>query len=155
MNTTSASGVLRSAILALFAVLAVACGGVDSQPPVDSRPDPDTAVRTATEISPAQLSDMLASNDVVLVNVHVPDAGDIPGTDLSIPYDEIGARAGELPGGSDARIVVYCRSGHMSTEAAETLVALGYTNVFNLAGGMRAWQAAGHDLLGEGTPEPR
>lgn len=155
MRNTSPSATLHGVILALVAVSAVACGPVDSQPRSGSRADADTGVRAVTDITATQLSDMLASDDPVLVNVHVPDAGDIPGTDLSIPYDEIGARAGELPGGSDARIVLYCRSGHMSPQAAETLVALGYTNVYNVTGGMRAWQAAGHDLLGEGTPEAR
>jgi rhodanese-related sulfurtransferase len=98
-----------------------------------------------TRISPAELKSMMQREDFVLVNTHVPFEGNIPGTDLSIPYDEIGSRAHRLPR-KDVRIAVYCRSGRMSAEAARTLVEVGYTDVWDLGGGMRAWEKAGFPL---------
>ena len=38
-------------------------------------------------------------------------------------------------------------SGNMSATAAETLAAMGYSDIVDLRGGMEAWQAAGRDLL--------
>ena len=38
--------------------------------------------------------------------------------------------------------MLYCISGRTSTIAARTLVRLGYTAVWNLEGGMRAWGGA-------------
>ena len=43
----------------------------------------------------------------------------------------------------NAEIVFYCRSDRMSTIASETLVGLGYTNIYNLDGGMVAWETPG------------
>ncbi len=82
----------------------------------------------------------------LLVNVHVPYAGEIPGTDLLIPYDRVAELAKKLPADKGTPLVVYCRSGAMSRAAAQTLVRLGYTRVYDLAGGMNAWQAAGFRL---------
>ncbi len=82
----------------------------------------------------------------VLVNVHVPYAGEIPGTDLFIPYDRVAALADKLPAAKDTPLVVYCRSGAMSRVATEALARLGYTRVYDLQGGMNAWQAAGFPL---------
>lgn len=40
----------------------------------------------------------------------------------------------------DEEVVVYCRSGKRSTNAALILETIGFTNVVNLEGGVLAWQ---------------
>jgi len=98
------------------------------------------------DISVEQLNELLKSQDVTLVNVHIPYEGEISQTDLFIPFDEIAEHLDKLPA-PDAPIVLYCRSGGMSTSAGEELASLGYTNVAEVDGGMRAWETAGYELL--------
>ena len=99
-------------------------------------------------VAPAELNTMLKSKDFVFVNVHIPFAGNIANTDLSIPYDQISTseNLSQLPADKSAKIVLYCRSGRMSAIAAEQLVALGYTNIWNLDGGMVDWEQAGFKI---------
>ena len=99
-------------------------------------------------ITPVELSTMLKNKDFVFINVHIPFAGDIANTDLSIPYDQIGTpeNLSQLPVDKKEKIVLYCRSGRMSVIAAEDLVLLGYTNIWNLDGGMMEWEQAGYEI---------
>jgi rhodanese-related sulfurtransferase len=98
------------------------------------------------DITVPQYQAMSEGADFFVVNVHVPFEGDLPGTDASIAFDQIQNHLDQLPSAKGARILLYCKSGRMSIEAARKLNELGYTAVYNLAGGMNAWTAAGNTL---------
>lgn len=105
------------------------------------------ATQSPANLSPQELSDRMEREDIVLVNVHVPYAGQIPGTDLQIPFDQIDKNLDRLPADREAPIAVYCMSGRMSEIAADKLAELGYRRVLNLEGGMVAWDQAGFSLV--------
>ncbi len=98
-------------------------------------------------ISVEKFSGMMQNKDFILINVHIPYQGEIPGTDRLIPYHSIDRRQEELPADRDVKIVVYCLSGPMGYVAADKLVKLGYTNVLHFEGGMIAWVRSGHQLV--------
>ena len=65
------------------------------------------------------------------------DEGHIPGA-INIANEDIGTdELPELPD-KDQMLLVYCRSGRRSKEAAEKLAALGYTQVLEF-GGIMTW----------------
>ena len=142
---------LRRTISPLLAVcfIATGCGeeraGREPGPEVGST-DQAESVSSYTDITVEEFREMMAEGDLLLVNVHIPFEGDIPGTDRSIRFDEIADHLNQLPQDRDSRIVLYCRSGGMSEEAATVLASLGYTDVSNLEGGFRAWAAAGYEM---------
>jgi rhodanese-related sulfurtransferase len=77
-----------------------------------------------------------------LIDVRTPEefaGGHIPGA-VNIPVQEIAGRLAEVA--QDRPVVLYCRSGNRSTQAAQILDAAGYAPVYNL-GGIAAWQQAG------------
>jgi rhodanese-related sulfurtransferase len=106
-----------------------------------------SAASSPTLITVEELNAMLKNTDLIFINVHIPYQGEIPGTDVHIPYNEVEEYADQLPQDKDAKIVLYCRSGSMSADASKTLVEMGYTNVTDVEGGMNAWKTAGYELL--------
>ena len=130
-------------ILLAVGVATTACSGERAD---GAAAAPTTAVR-AEQVAPAKFAAVVADEDVVTVNVHVPDEGSIPGTDAAIPFDRIAASVDELPQERSTQLAVYCRTGTMSAEAVQELLSLGYTDVVELRGGMEAWTADGRELL--------
>lgn len=149
LRTIAIIGFLSLLILALAACSGATPAPTPPQPTISAQaslPDLPKNADGYVDISVEQLAAAMPDKGFTLVNVHIPYQGELPNTDLFIPFDEISAHQDELPA-QDAPIVLYCRSGSMSTQAAQALVDAGYTNVYELDGGFNAWQATGHELL--------
>ena len=83
---------------------------------------------------------MLRDDGHVIVDVRRQDeydAGHIPGAIL-IPNESIGTERPEQLPNLDQIILVYCRSGNRSKQAAQKLFDMGYTNVYEF-GGINTW----------------
>jgi rhodanese-related sulfurtransferase len=93
------------------------------------------------DVEPALLHDHLS--DASIVDVREPqeftgDLGHIPGARLTpLATVEVAARQWD----PEKDIVLVCRSGGRSGQAARALVRLGFTRVMNLRGGMIAYNA--------------
>lgn len=113
---------------------------------------PDMMYQGYVQISQEQALQMMESGDALkIVDVRTEEeykAGHIPGAIL-IPNESIGTeRPEELPDLNET-ILVYCRSGRRSVEAAKKLGMMGYRNVYEF-GGILTWK--GETVKEEETP---
>lgn len=93
------------------------------------------------QISQETAKEMMTKDDGhIIVDVRRQDeydSGHIPGAIL-IPNESIGTnRPAELPD-LDQIILIYCRSGNRSKQAAQKLAEMGYKNIFEF-GGINTW----------------
>ena len=78
----------------------------------------------------------LVDNGAIVVDVRTEteyNSKHIKGA-INIPYDEISS----IDVAKDKEIILYCQSGSRATKAAEDLIDLGYTKVYNL-GALSNW----------------
>jgi rhodanese-related sulfurtransferase len=105
-------------------------------------------------VTAADLNQMLAENALFIVDVRqvseLEANGYIEGS-IHVEIRELLKNLDKLPA-KDAKIVVVCASGHRGGYAMVALRLLGYTDVFNLNGGMGAWKK-GEFAVVEGMPE--
>jgi phage shock protein E len=97
-----------------------------------------------------QVSQMIADNeDIVLIDVRTPEEfmqGHLDGAKLINFYD---AKFQEEVKKLDTakKYVVYCRSGGRSAKSVNAMKKLGFTEVYNMSGGVLAWQGAQQKLV--------
>jgi rhodanese-related sulfurtransferase len=91
----------------------------------------------------AEFAKLISDEDVFVVDVHIPEQEHIKETNALISYNELEGNADKLPSDKNKPVAIYCRSGSMSAEAAQTLKEMGYKNIYNLLGGAKAWRAEG------------
>jgi rhodanese-related sulfurtransferase len=106
------------------------------------------AAAVARNIAPADaLSLVKARPNLYLLDVRTPQEyqeARIAGAHL-IPIDQLMQRVRELP--QDRPILVYCAVGSRSAQVFSFLARRGYTEVYNLDGGIYAWAAKGYPVV--------
>ncbi|MGQ9887998.1 MAG: rhodanese-like domain-containing protein [Aggregatilineales bacterium] len=93
-------------------------------------------------LEPAEYMAQFASALHFLLDVRTPEefaSGHLDGA-TNINVQELQSRLSEIP--RDRPVVLYCRSGNRSAQAARMLQAAGFTSVYDL-GGIIAWERAG------------
>src|SRR5205809_1206180 len=104
------------------------------------------AKKNITEISPTDAAQKVkSSSDAVIVDVrekdefdegHIPDAVHLSRGMLELEIED------KFPD-RNTTIICHCGGGGRSALAAESLQKMGYKNVRSMAGGFKAWKAAG------------
>ena len=92
----------------------------------------------------------------VLIDVREADeyaAGHLPGA----MHMSRGMLEGKMAGNPKLQargltIVLYCRTSGRAALCAQSLAQMGYTHIQSIAGGIDAWQAAGHDVFKPAQP---
>jgi rhodanese-related sulfurtransferase len=108
-------------------------------PAPDAHPVPVGAI----DMDPQTLRVWLAEARAILIDVREPDehAAEWIRGSRSFPLSCLDPRA--IPTSDGARIVLHCKGGKRSLEAAARLIAAGHRDIANLKGGIDAWKSAG------------
>ena len=140
---------LFSVLLVIITVSSLACGGTNSNG--TSSTTVGTSVDAEggfyTSINSAELNQMLQNKDFILVNTNPVVSVTIPDTDLHIPVNELVADLSQVSQNKTEKIVVYCLIGASSIITAAEFVKMGYTNIYNLSGGIIEWQQQGYSVI--------
>jgi len=94
-----------------------------------------------------EVEQLINDENTFILQVHEPYQGEIPNTDLIIEDWENIENYLDLLSDKNSKILVYCRSGRMSSIVAEKLLSLGYENIYNFEEGMKAWETSGRKLI--------
>ena len=138
--------VLSLAVLLLLAtaLAATGCSTDEAASPSGTGAPAEAAGYATVDVRTAD--DALSSNDAAqIVDVREPEEWaetGVPQGAVLIPLAEVESRApAELDAGSP--VYVICRSGNRSRTASDVLIGLGFTEVYNVDGGVTAWLDAG------------
>ena len=133
------TSLILAAALALAAVTGIsACSS--SSPPASS-----SVAATGAHLSATDFSTAMKAPGTVVLDVRTPAefaAGHLPGAkNIDIEGPDFASGIAALD--KTATYAVYCRSGNRSAMALQEMTASSFTHVYDLAGGIGAWQSIG------------
>jgi rhodanese-related sulfurtransferase len=102
------------------------------------------ATQRFASLTPAGAVQLLNNEDVLVLDVREPSetaAGKIAKA-IQIPVGAVKTRISELDKHKDKTLLVYCKTGARAGAACKELSQHGFDKVYNLNGGLQAWQEA-------------
>lgn len=105
--------------------------------------------RSAASLKPAQVTHLINRENAVVVDVRNADSfgeGHIVGA-VSLPLKDIDKQYKKIEKSKTKPIIVVCALGNEASRAAALLTQKGFSTVYTLGGGLRAWQAADLPLV--------
>ena len=88
---------------------------------------------------------LVNTRNAVLLDVREPaeyGSGRLPHA-INVPLSQLASRGPELGKLTGRPVIVYCERGGRSRNAGAALAKQGFTDIYNLSGGFRAWKDAG------------
>ncbi len=106
-------------------------------------------------VTPNQAAQLFSDKEAVIVDVREQAEWDEQHIDgaIFIPLNQVESRMSELAQYKDSPIIVQCRSGKRSNIAGAKLIDAGFTKVYNLEGGILAWDKQGLETVNT-RPKP-
>ena len=97
-------------------------------------------------ISPDKFKELVETGEYTVIDVRTPkeiNEGKIVDTALEIDFYEDTFRNEIAKLDRDKEYLLYCRSGNRSGQTLKIMKDLGFTKVYDLDGGKKAWDASG------------
>jgi rhodanese-related sulfurtransferase len=130
-------------LLVLVGVIILALDSYAAAPPA-TRPSTQPA-RKFTDIDTNRFQELAKQSNTVILDVRTPEeyaAGHLPGAVLIDVRDpEFAKKIAALD--KSKTYLVHCRSGRRSVTACDALGEAGFANLYNMLGGLVAWEEAG------------
>ncbi len=106
-------------------------------------------LRGYSSVSPSQSTQMINRDNALILDVRENNEyseGHIINS-LHIPLSNLKSRISDLEKHKTQKVIVACRTGHRSSQACVNLKKEGFEQVFNLSGGVMAWESASLPLV--------
>jgi rhodanese-related sulfurtransferase len=123
----------------MLILVLVLSGGMLVWPLIQRRLSP------AKDLGNLAATQLVNNGNAVLLDVREPaefGGGHLPKA-INVPLAQIASRGAELGKLTGRPVIVYCERGGRSRRAVGALTKLGFSDVYNLAGGIQSWKEAG------------
>jgi rhodanese-related sulfurtransferase len=101
--------------------------------------------KAVANITPNEAQTMTSENQAVIIDVREDNEWDekhIPGA-IHVPLGQLKDRITELETYKNTPLIMQCQRGGRSVQASAVMKSAGFAKVYNLDGGLQAWEQSG------------